>query len=101
MISLAARWSLLVFSTINLNLASLLIPLGKAKGLGYFLSTEARGEVYNNSYLYDCDTVPQLSQAIKGHLLGLTTNLSQYGSIKNSFGNSCMYDKSPSVVGLG
>lgn len=80
--SFAFKWSLFVLSNIILNRYSLLIPLGNANGCGCLLNTLANGDVSNNSYLYDYDTVPQLSHVINGHLDGLITKFYQYGSIK-------------------
>ena len=42
------------------NLSYFLIPFGKAKGLLnlWFKSKSFKGDVSNNSYLYDIDTVP-------------------------------------------
>jgi len=59
----------------TLSLSYFLIPLGKEKGCGYFHRTPAKGESFSKSYLYECETVPQLSHVYSAHFEGFITSL--------------------------
>lgn len=64
-----------VLAFIILKRSSFLTPLGNENGSGCFHKTATNDDSFNKSYLYEFDTVPQLSHVYKAHFEGFITNL--------------------------
>lgn len=76
-----------VLLLMKLTLSSFLTPLGNENGLGCFHNTYDSGDYLSRSYLYELETVPQLSQVSRAHFEGLMMSLLFLYSTYHSVGN--------------